>query len=201
MPKLTLQCSCQVSASCYTTPGSGNSLPLQARIFGENVLTVKGLHLSIIFGSNYSPIHPFLHPSFLLFIISFILTMLSVMDSKINLRHVPVNWTGSWILVSLNMLWIFRLALPIFSHSLDLESLRTKTVLFLKALKIEGEWLDINFRDVSSFLENLHACCYVGHLESLPERTITPSEALKDALIPTSGNLLDQQFPRLRLGI
>ena len=116
MPRLHLQCSCQVSASCYTTPGSGNSLPLQARISGENVLTVKGLHLSIIFGSNYSSIHRFLHPSFLLFIISFILTMLSVIDSKINLRHVPVNWTGSWILVSSNIWpWLSKLKLQGFS--------------------------------------------------------------------------------------
>ena len=115
MPKLTLQCSCQVSASRYTTPGSGNSLPLQARIFGENVLAVKGLYLSIVFDSNYSFIHPSLHLSFHLFIVSLILTMLSVMDTKINPRHVPVNWTGSWILVSSNIWpWLSRPEFQVF---------------------------------------------------------------------------------------
>ena len=153
MPKLTLQCSCQVSASCYTTPGSGNSLPLQARIFGENVLTVKGLHLSIIFGSNYSPIHPFLHPSFLLFIISFILTMLSVMDSKINLRHVPVNWTGSWILVSSNIWpWLSKLKFQVFSPPFWFGVTKHKD---WSLISLEGNLLYSNFSSIPRWQPNI----------------------------------------------
>lgn len=39
------------------------------------------------------------------------------------------------------------------------------------------------YHPISSFLDNPHACCYVGHSESLPEHMITSSETSKDGLI------------------
>lgn len=57
------------------------------------------------------------------------------------------------------------------------------------------------YHPISSFLDNPHACCYVGHSESLPEHMITSSETSKDGLILTSRNLLDWLSSGLRLGI
>lgn len=87
--------------------------------------------------------------------------------------YLLVNWTGSWILlVLLNIwLWLSKLILPIFIHSSDLESLRSKTsleprwkgpyqVIIQMAAKLQGieTWVHIfHLKRAPSTLLELHS--------------------------------------------
>lgn len=49
-------------------------------------------------------------------------------------------------------------------------NLRIKTALFLEALQTEGKHVDKNQRNHNSpCLDNLHACCYMGHSKGSPK--------------------------------
>lgn len=72
-----------------------------------------------------------------------------------------------------------------------------KSYPFPEALQTEAEWFDVNLRDhhKSPCLDNICACCYVSHSESLPKQSMTSSETLK-----TQENLLDCHWlPSLHL--
>lgn len=51
----------------------------------------------------------------------------------------PVNWTGCWILLVSSSIWLQLSKHFQFSSTSDLQSLRTKTALFLKPWRLKGE--------------------------------------------------------------
>lgn len=59
MSELILQYTCEVTQPPIVyLQGQGTREAYQAGIWGENVFTSKGTHLSISFGSNYPSLHP-----------------------------------------------------------------------------------------------------------------------------------------------
>lgn len=108
MPRLSLQCSCQVSQPPAAHLSIRELITSLCKDLWREWDYIKGLHLSLVFGSDYSFIHPSLHPSFYLVIISFMHSFSKYLPnvwlyvkcySSFQMALVAQNWHRTCLLV------------------------------------------------------------------------------------------------------